>query len=53
MYYLCHQCIELPVINILVLDPNFLAQHGERQITVRKIMPCFCLGPSLQLQIDK
>lgn len=27
-YYLCHQCIEVPVINILVLDTNFPARHG-------------------------
>lgn len=27
-YYLCHQCIEVPVINILVLDTNSPARRG-------------------------
>lgn len=51
--YLCHQCIEVPMINILVLDTNFTCDMVQHQIIVKGIMPGFHWSPSLLLQIDK
>lgn len=51
--YLCHQCIEVPVINILDLDTNFQHNMVQHQIIVKQIMRGFRLRLSLQLQIDK
>lgn len=51
--YLCHQCIEVPMINILVLDTNFTRDMVQHQIIVKGIIPGFHLSPSPLLQIDK